>query len=246
MRFFINESRFLDIQDDVDLVYNKFFKKDIDAINSGVPYNSQKMFLNITSNTTLFKNGLLKQAHEAKPCIIEINNSDYGNGYIPKMTIISFSVNSHAIGFFDEGEKLDDAVERLDTEQVNNFLNEFSEHKMKGSIHHELIHWLDNALHNNTISNFLDKSNKKGLKKYIRKDDVYLSYIETHSILGNIKQLKNKFNDIWDSLTFEDMIHYSPFLTNIYKRFSDENKYKFKKTLLKRMHRAGLLGKYMR
>jgi hypothetical protein len=60
-----------------------------------------------------------------------------------------------------------------------------------------------------------------------------------------IKQLHNKYSNIWDNLSFYDMIKYSPPLFLVYLTLKGDTKTKWIRDLKTRMHREGLLGKNM-
>jgi hypothetical protein len=69
--------------------------------------------------------------------------------------------------------------------------------------------------------------------------------MEIQGQIHNVKQLHNKYNDIWDTLTFSDLIKYSPTLRTISNELKGDIKTKWVRDLKTRMHREGLLGKNM-
>jgi hypothetical protein len=73
------------------------------------------------------------------------------------------------------------------------------------------------------------------------------SKMEIEGQIHNIKQLKNRYESIWEQLSFDDMIKLSPSLMNISKKLVTvpEIYKQWRRNLLVRMHREGLLSKEM-
>jgi hypothetical protein len=69
--------------------------------------------------------------------------------------------------------------------------------------------------------------------------------MEIQAQIHNVKQLYKKYKDIWDDLTFDNMLDLSPLLSSINNNFSGDIKTTWRKNLKIRMHREGLLGKNM-
>ena len=63
--------------------------------------------------------------------------------------------------------------------------------------------------------------------------------------IHNIKQLFNKHKNIWNEISFQDMLEMSPALSNINNKLTGEIRLKWRKELKLRMNREGLLGKNM-
>ena len=57
--------------------------------------------------------------------------------------------------------------------------------------------------------------------------------------------IHNKYSDIWDSLSFYDMLSYSPPLSTIHNSLNGEVKKRWVRDLKTRMYREGLLGRNM-
>jgi hypothetical protein len=236
----INEA-LINIQNDIDDIYDNYFKSGVEYIQ-----NSDKLDLN------LFKFGeitsanlteeLCKKAHKINPITIYINEN-VGisfNHYDPFKKEIHLAPNKHAIMYTLEHKSISQAAENL--EQKETFLNEFKESRIKGSIHHELVHWIDDSLNNTHIQKIL----KKHLDKNIPIKDVnYINY-EIQAQIHNIVQLKKQNKDIWDDLSFVEMIKSSPSLNVVFKKITNiESKNKWLQKLKSRMYREGLLGKNM-
>jgi hypothetical protein len=69
--------------------------------------------------------------------------------------------------------------------------------------------------------------------------------MEIQGQIHNVKQLYNKHKDIWDKISFQDMLDMSPTLYGLNNKFKGETKAKWRKGLKIRMNREGLLGKNM-
>mgnify|MGYP000110725046 CR=1 FL=1 len=125
-----------------------------------------------------------------------------------------------------------------------NLKKEQFEEKIKGSIHHELAHWLDDTLHNFHITKRVEKQMQKNTRD-LKNIPVNVTNFEIEAQMHNIKQLYNKYSDIWDNLTFIDMINKSPSLISVYNSTPKTFKDGWLKKLKTRMYREGLLGKNM-
>jgi hypothetical protein len=246
--FLINE-RLMHVDDDVDLIYNMFFKEDIDMINlSG--FINENMFKRSEITTFDLKSPLAEKANKENNCKILINK--YGsNFYNPEGKLISCAINSGAVRYVI-GEfrgSLDDAVRSFklggDMRKASMLLSEFTEAKMKGSIHHELAHWIDDTLHNNHIKNRADKVGE--IKKDMTKRGLPINAdkMEIQGQIHNIAQLKKQHLDNWDELTFKDVIALSTTISVIDNQLKGDIRKQWLRDLKTRMHREGLLGKSM-
>ncbi len=72
-----------------------------------------------------------------------------------------------------------------------------------------------------------------------------MTKVEIQGQIHNVKQLYNKYMDIWDDLSFMDMIGMSPPLIGIYNELNFEQKKTWTRDLKTRMFRENLLGKKM-
>jgi hypothetical protein len=225
------------VDSDIDMIYDRFFKEDIDYIEEfgKLRYNCFPLYEIYTSILTDEK---CKKAHSINPCIIKINNRLTNNSYNPIDKVIGFSINNNALNFAKEYPTLNDAKNDLVSEyEINGFLKEFTEEKIKGSIHHELGHWLDDTFNNQHIEKELNKKSK-GV-------DFNSGSIEREGQMYNIYQLRKKNIDIWDNLTFDDVIEMSNTLSLVNRQLKGETNIEWRKNILKRMYREGLLGKNM-
>lgn len=129
------------------------------------------------------------------------------------------------------------------------FLIEFTPEKMKSSIHHEIAHWHDDTKNNRHLLKSINKAKETGNgKKYFRKNepDINLTKVELEAQIHNIYQLYLNNKDKWDELKFDDLLEMLPTLTTLRSIMKNLNQFdRWKKMLLKRMAREGILGKNM-
>ncbi len=240
----INE-KLTDVNEDVDMIYDTYFKDGYDYINE-----FDKIDISLFKTDTITSAELVspacKKAHLLNPIKIYINNADIShisnNFYNPFDKIISIRVNNSAIEYANDFESVSDAADNLTDSQKNSFLNEFKGSSIKGSIHHELAHWIDDTLNNQHLKKKLQKQKETGV--VIK--NINFSPMELQAQIHNIVQLKRKYEKIWDDLTFEEMIKLSSSLSSVMKRNDDYDARKdwiFR--LKKRMARENLLGKKM-
>jgi len=223
------------IDEDVNLLYTSFFEYDVKKLEkTGLITND--MFLVNETNTSILKTEDCVKANESNNCVILINEGS--NFYKPSTKKISISVNDDAINYVKDyfGGDL--------TQGEGLILKEFTEEKIKGSIHHELVHWIDDTLNNRHLSKRLNKTAEAGTLD-LNNIPVNSTKFEIQAQIHNIKQLYNKHSDIWDTLSFEDMIKYSPPLNTVFKNLPKVFKTRWIRDLKTRMYRENLLGKNM-
>jgi len=232
------------VDDDVDLLYNLYFKKGIDELSKTKiikPKTYQFLKKTNISDTSILKSEESKLAHELNPCKILINFG--GNGYNPVDKEIRISIHGQALDYAMEYDgNLELALNKLLPlrNQRSSFLQEFSEEKIKGTIHHELAHWLDDTFNKEHLKYKVTKT-----PEILKNFNINVTKHEIHGQMHNIKQLHNKYKEIWDGLTFQDLLTMSPSLNTIYHRLPQDIKKQWLKDLKKRMHRENLLGKRM-
>jgi hypothetical protein len=230
-----------DVDDDVDLIYDLFFKKDIEEIEkTGIITKS--MFKYSESNTSILKSTESINGHQIAPCTIIINKQLNGYDPINKIIYISVNLNAVDIALEDSGD-IGKAASWM--ENKTSFLREFTKEKIKGSIHHELVHWLDDTFHSGHIRKRIERQLGAGTRNLGGKS-VNSEKFEIQAQIHNIKQLYNSFRDTWDSMSFTQMISLSPPLSNICRSLRGDELKKWRRDLKTRMAREGLLGKQMR
>ena len=227
------------VDEDVNFIYDTYFKKDVDQIKeTGII--TKEMFTKNAINTEDLKDAESVEANKLNKCDILINYG--GNFYQPSKRKISVSIHSGAVGFVIEYGKgyLADAVNELGIRtQKESMQREFTEEKIKGSIHHELAHWIDDTMNNQHIYKRLLTAREGGNKH------VNATKMEIQGQIHNIKQLYNKNKGVWDEWTFEQLLRNSPTLNKINNELPFKLRDQWVKDIKKRMHRENLLGKRM-
>jgi hypothetical protein len=230
---------------DVDMIYDKFFRKDIDRLNkTGIITN--ELFLYSETYTDILKSPESVEAHKLNPCTIKINYRN--NFYTPNSSLIGIGLNDNALSFVKNSFRgnLNNAIDNLDYQDAKRLKLEFTEDKIKGSIHHELAHWIDDTMNNYHITKRVNKAMELGTVNF-GGIPVNSTKMEIQAQIHNVKQLHNKYKDVWDNLTFIDMIEKSLPLMAILNSFSENETIRTKwiRDLKTRMYREGLLGKKM-
>lgn len=236
--------RLTDVDSDVNLLYDMYFKEDIDYINK-TGYVNGGLFKKNSTNTSILRTDESIKANELNPCDILVNNI-FGNAYSPSSKSIMISANSDAVDFVINEFKgdLHSAINYLDEPNRSSLRNEFTEERIKGSIHHELAHWIDDTMNNQHIKKRTNKAMELGTR-HIGGIPVNSTKMEIQGQIHNVKQLHNKLKDVWDDMSFTELISMSPSLTNISINLSGKIKDKWIRDLKTRMHREGLLGNNM-
>lgn len=252
-----------DVEDDVDLIYDKYFKKDIDEVQrTGMVTNDMFKTDQTDSNILISKDAreanLMTLKKFKKPVTIFINkrfSNNIDNFYSFKENIISIGISRDALEYAldNHGGDIQKAADGLPLKLKITFKQQFTEEKMKGSIHHELVHWIDQTFNKDSVSRAVDRYNMLVQKKKRQKKaaegsgtDINFEYIERQAQIHNIKQLYNKHKEQWDKLTFKEMLELSPALDTIYHMLGDKNlRDKWIRLIKQRMYREGLLGKNM-
>jgi len=233
---FINE-RLTDVDSDVDLIYDRFFKEGIDKFK-----NSEKItrsfFMPDIINTSILQSEESKKAHQLNPCKIVINAGS--NYYNPIAKVISFSVNDNALNYvFDKfNGDFNAALESLKDipYQYNNLQNDFNETRIKGSIHHELAHWIDDTMNKQHIERRIEKQMKADTRD-LKGIPVNTTKMEIQGQIHNIKQTYNKHKDIWNDITFDELVKMVPTLNVVLKPLNDKFKKQWIRDIKTRMYR---------
>ena len=240
----LNE-RLTDVDSDVDLLYNKFLKDGIDKFESGEKI-SRVFFKSDITNTSILQSEEARKAHELNPCKIVVNVGS--NYYNPVQKVISISVNDNALNYvFDEfNGDFNAALDSLKDipYQYKNLKNDFSEVRLKGSIHHELAHWIDDTMNKQHIERRIEKQMKANTRD-LKGIPVNVTKMEIQGQIHNIKQAYNKHKDVWDDLTLDDLINMIPTLNVVLRPLNDKLKKQWIRDIKTRMYREGLLGKKM-
>jgi hypothetical protein len=131
-----------------------------------------------------------------------------------------------------------------DRDEIILFLDDISERKIKGSIYHEMVHWLDNTFNDEFITRLLIRSDTNISVLNADGKIPQSSYYEVNAQVHAIKQMRRQTNDhIWNSWTWDMLVKNSVVLTMISEKTKDVNDYvRWKRALLKRLIRENLIG----
>ena len=232
--------RLTGIDIDVDMIYNKYFKSVIETIEK-TNQLSLSMMERITTSTSVLTSPDSVKCNQMNPCKIIINSGT--NYYQPSTSSIGIGFNRNAFIYVIEdcGGNLRNASE----EAINiGLLGEFTEEKLKGSIHHELVHWIDDTLNNRHITKKLNRASELGTKDFKGVPST-ASKFEIQAQIHNIHQLYKKYHDSWNELSFDDMLNLSSVLKTINNHLKEPFKAKWRREIKTRMNREKLLGAKM-
>jgi hypothetical protein len=241
------------INRDVDYIYRILLKKTIDAIQDGTWNGRYPRGIIIKSSE--LKTNQAKQAHAINPINIGYN-SQSGNNYIPSLHKINISINPNAMMFLklEDPINLKHSAKMVGDGRKTQFLNDFSEQNMKGSIYHELTHWIDDSLHSSSLAKLSNRggaypvgSKKRNKIMYQGNKSVDTTYFEVNAQVHDLKQMKRSMGDRrWDELTWKDILQLDGSFAALAHDTKQTGEYeKWKKMILKRLAREGLLGKNM-
>ena len=241
------KERLTEVDTDVNLLYDMFFKNDIEQMEQ-TDILTRKMFDIGEASTDILQSEEAKKAHVLNPCKIVINHGN--NYYNPIEKLISLSVSDNALSYVlyrHEGslKKAIDSLYDIPSQQ-NNLPKEFSEVKLKGTIHHELAHWIDDTLNNKHLTKRIEKqiaSDTRNLKGI----PVNTTKMEIQGQIHNIKQTYEHNKDIWDEISFYKLMNMVPSLNVVFSELKYQPKFRkqWVRDIKTRMSREGLLGKNM-
>lgn len=197
-----------------------------------------------------------KRGHALKPIRLVVGNFRTGSAYMPNKKTIDISIHSgvyRVISSCLDGVSVLACVRSmLPSNKVNRFLSEFDAAGIRGTIAHELSHWLDDALHSNNVDRFLSVARERSMKggsdgssargqSQVEMDAQVHAIAEIKRIVGD-----EKFND----LSWSDLFRMKSSLIGNFKEYYGSRLNKdaydsFMKRLLKRLARENLLSKKM-
>ena len=229
----------LDINDDVDMLYDYFFAELIDDIINGEW--DGKLYAAETDTDQLMS-PICQKANDVNHCDIWVNHEGHSNYYQPTSGVISISLNQGALDVYRWYKK--NAV-NMTGEEGNRLRLELTPAIVKGSIHHELSHWIRDSLHKN-ISPLIAKAKEAGRNTVLPAgQEINAHALERDSQIHNVVQLKREYGDAWDHMSFNQLIATSPALNSTYKNMPMNLRPQWVRQIRARMAREGLLGKNM-
>jgi len=233
---------------DVDMIYKNYFAKYMKDIRSDKWDGRFKVEV---ISSAFLKSADSKKAHKLNPIHIVMNSkNESGNFYNPISKYISLKINDNALEILKQANmNFNDAGELL-SGRKKEWMNDLSENRIKGTIYHELSHWIDDSIHNQHIEKMLIKAHEPGHRDVLKQGSkgVNSSYYEINAQVHAVKQIKRQMSKSkYDSLTFDELVAGSSALTTMTNLNKDAGSYdQWRKDLLKRLSREKLLGKSMK
>ena len=246
---FLLEKTF-NIGKDVDLIYNKIYKKFVTKLNKNQWDGTFPNQIKLSSSMLSSRDA--KKAHVINPIsVIGFNGGQ--NTYNPVLKKISLNINSSALNVLSAPNyNIEDGAKLLG-DRSGVWRDDISEKRIKGTIYHELSHWIDDTLHNSHIEKMLIHSSEVAprYKQKVRNQGAKgenTSYYEINAQVHALKQMKRSVGkEVYDSWTWDDLIKKSSAIETMMisaKKYGDYERWK--KDLLKRLSREKLLGKKMK
>ena len=254
---YITEKTF-NINKDVDYIYNKFFRKPIKSMQAGTYKYPQRELTFGKMYSKDLPSKTAQKANDIRPIIIKAGILDVGNAYAPLDSKICLSINKNAVSAFNNPNinTIEDAESVVPEGMYDRFKNEFSESAIKGSIHHELAHWMNDAIYNLNLSKSMLKAKQFSdvpaeQYNFLKRGeiDIDVTFMEIDAQVNAVKQLKKNYKKEWDNIDLYGLQKIKPSFNTIFKNMKSKGKAvydRYMKRLFHRLDREKLLGKSMR
>jgi len=185
-----------------------------------------------------------KLAHSQNPITFTIGIEKNQNSFYDKskkqihIQILSFeNMDKFAI----TGETFDDFY-HTDYENAKKIIYG----DIKNSFAHELAHWLDDSLHNNAVTNFIQTVKNKYTSEFAANNKLLASYIEVQGYVHDVAEFKKSMSeDEWNKLTFGDLFRLTS-LDDAANLLRDTQLKAWKRKIMKRLARENLIGNNMK
>lgn len=226
----------------IDAIQNEDMDKINRFINTTKDTYSGHIFLETDSSKLTNRNA--KAAHKKNPIKIRVGLFKDGSYYQPKSKFLQISINYKAFMLFDQKRYSFTDVEDYIGTQITRFKNEFTEANVKGSIYHELTHWLDDTRYDQMLYKRVDSKEKlRGKHAHVNHTE-----FEVNAQIHKIKQLKKSMGkNEFDNLQWEDLFVRVPSVISNFKNFRNEKEYNvFAKRFIKRMEREKVRPKNLK
>ena len=223
---------------------------------------------NTSVSSKVLQNRECKLAHYENPIAIDFVVSDRESHYDPQKKRIQIVINKEMLRLImekadelsgEKGQSFDpDIFVQYTVQDKKAWQQEldliFSD-DIKNIIYHELVHWIDDTKQNRFLVTMQDMKKSLDYESYIeylqKKYKVTfepLVYYEVNAQIHMMYQRSRTRKD-WDSLTIYEAIEITNGLSQLFdliqRTVSEQDLYGWLKSLIKRMHREGFLGKNM-
>ena len=248
----------------VNWIYNNHFKKYIAAIQEFKKGNAvsvadvtiHQVVIPATDIISHIKDPIIQQALMMNPVNIKIN-VEGGSRYNPIAQEIHVSFSEFLYekiqGSVRRGTSFSEMMDTIYSRYYPAIATEFEGTKVRGSIAHEIAHWLDDTNHKFHITKMLDKATSSG--NYSKMDrgqpDRYMTDYEINAMVHDVVQTKRDFGQAkWDELSFDEFLDTVLSIGVTYNKLKEQHHpavlSKFIKLLFSRMAREKLIGKNMK
>jgi len=244
----------------VDFFYDEVFTnfiKEIDKFKQGRNANfyvkDQKFTMRDIPQR--FITDEIRMAYETIPVVFYVGVYLRGSFYSPQKHKVQMSFNSGVMDILDNAKRNGLSYEQMlgaiPKTQQPNFKSELSGVKVRGSIAHEVSHWMRDAIHGKQLSKMLTRADKdpRNRAKILHKGmgDDYLTDYEIDAIIHDIVDVRRRYSkDEWDDLTIEDLLDITPTVNITRAKLRGKQRELFMKLILKRMNRERLIGRNMK
>jgi hypothetical protein len=194
-----------------------------------------------------------QRAHAVNPVEILVGMTKHGSFYMPKERTISISLNAEAVsvmrmhGYATDARSIAAMERMVGAGKVAQFWNEFSAASLRGTIAHELSHWMDDSLHGRHIARKSLRAMERGTPVDPRYAQMSQSPIELNAQVHAVRDMRDKLGDAFEDLTWRDLLVRKPSLAFNLVRVGSEAAYQdVMRRFVQRLHREGLLAAGLR
>ena len=238
---------------DVNNIYNKYFAEFVKAVDKQDTKKlkvmvGKKIFGKINSSELKSPDAI--KSHKVNPVDIYLGVDKAGSYYNFVNKVIFISANFPATKFLVDYEF--DLGLLSKPFQRSTILRELSEISIKGSISHELAHWVDDSFYNHSerFKPFFSKNRESVARTFTKgkTENINLTNFELNACIQSFDEIKRAMSQKeYDKLTFIDVITLKPSLGYLFSTIGKKEEYDwYIKKFIKRLNREGLLGKSMR
>jgi hypothetical protein len=192
------------------------------------------------------------RAHATNPVRILVGVTKGGSFYMPEKKIISISLNVHVMRIFEQfGYRADaDTIKTIDSmvgAQGEQFWKELSVESIRGTIAHELSHWMDDSLHHGHLRSRLAIAKERSGVVDTKFHSVGQEPFELNAQIHAVRDIQTQMGDAFDRLTWRDLLTQKTSLAANLVHVGSEAEYTdVMRRFVKRLNREGLLGSGLR
>jgi hypothetical protein len=207
-----------------------------------------------TTDSSRLKTRVAKRAHKANPVEISIGAYSGGSYYAPESKLIVVSLSRPALRALHDANYSLKELKRFVGHQYDFLIREFDAEGLKGTIYHELTHWVSDSLHNRHIAKLINVAKDARGSEVLRRwrPSVGQTPMEIDAQVHAVKAIRQTMGKKdFDKITWEDLFKRKIsilFNFGVTPRgiLPEKEWQKYFKIFVKRLHREGLIGKRMR